>query len=166
MNQGVPIREGQNPNPKSPSCWTIGCAGLIGFWILSGIVGACSSALNKNKPSIASKDTTNTVIKESSNTVGLGQVGYLILDPNAPYVPVMRTKEALDEFTKCVVRKDNEGFAQLYLEGKVLDVETGCPVKVLESGGFLSGVYRIRILGGKNYGRDGWVHYELVKSSK
>jgi len=96
----------------------------------------------------------------------LGQIGYLILDPDAPYVPVMRTREVLNEFTKCVVRKDNEGFAQLFLEGKVLEVETGSQVKVLESGGFLSGVYRIRILGGKNYGRDGWVPYELVKPSK
>ena len=165
MNSGVPIREGQNPNPKPPSCWTIGCVGLLGFWIFCGIVGSCSSALNKNKKSISTETIDKTPI-ESSNSVGLGKTGYLILDPNAPYVPVMRTKEALDEFTKCVVRKDNEGFAQLYLEGKVLDVETGCPVKVLESGGFLSGVYRIRILGGQNYGKDGWVHYELVKPSK
>ena len=124
-----------------------------------------SSSWNVSKKSVSTETIDKTPI-ESSNSVGLGKTGYLILDPNAPYVPVMRTKEALDEFTKCIVRKDNEGFAQLYLEGKVLDVETGCPVKVLESGGFLSGVYRIRILGGQNYGKDGWVHYELVKPSK
>ena len=169
MNNGVPIRDGQNPNPKSPSCFTIGCVGLIGFWIICGIIGSISSAFNKDKPksevasTIETKDESST---RSSSSVGLGQIGYLILDPDAPYVPVMRTREALNEFTKCIVRKDNEGLAQLYLEGKMLEVETGCQVKVLESGGFLSGVYRIRILGGKNYGRDGWVHYELVKPSK
>jgi hypothetical protein len=169
MNNGVPIRDGQNPNPKSPSCFTIGCFGLIGFWIICGIIGSISSAFNKDKPksevasNIETKDESST---RSSSSVGLGQIGYLILDPDAPYVPVMRTREALNEFTKCIVRKDNEGLAQLYLEGKMLEVETRCPVRILETGGFLSGVYRIRILGGKNYGRDGWVHYECVKPSK
>ena len=172
MNQGVPIRDIQNPNTKPPSCWTIGCVGIIGLWAFSGIVGSISSSLNKDKPKVSSlvnnenaKDE-NKSSETSSNSVSLGKIGYLILDPDAPYVPVMRTREALNEMTKCIVRKDNEGLAQLYLEGKMLEVETRCPVKVLESGGFLSGVYRIRILGGKNYGRDGWVHYECVKPSK
>ena len=165
MSQGVPIREGQNPNSKPPSCFAIGCMGILGFWFICLISASIQSSFSIKK----TESLTPTEIEQkykTTSSVGIGNTGYLILDPDAPYVPVMRTREALDEFTKCIVRKDNEGLAQLYLEGKMFEVETKCPVRVLETGGFLSGVYRIRILGGKNYGRDGWVHYECVKPSK
>ena len=60
MNNGVPIREGENTRSKSPSCFTVGCLVIVGFWIVMGLVSTCSSVTSNNNsaPSVESKPKT------------------------------------------------------------------------------------------------------------
>ena len=60
MNDGVPIRDGQSTKSKSPSCFTIGCLSIVGFWIVMGLIATCSSVISNNKsaPSVESKPKT------------------------------------------------------------------------------------------------------------
>jgi hypothetical protein len=51
MNDGVPIRDGQSTKSKSPSCFTIGCLSIVGFWIVMGLVATCSSVISNNNAS-------------------------------------------------------------------------------------------------------------------
>ena len=58
MSQGVPIVNGQNPKPKSPSCWTVGC----GFWIIILIFSMFAIPRDKNG-NVVEKTKTKQEIK-------------------------------------------------------------------------------------------------------
>jgi citrate lyase gamma subunit len=60
MNNGVPIREGENTRSKSPSCFTVGCLVIVGFWVVMGLVATCSSVISNNNSatSVESKPKT------------------------------------------------------------------------------------------------------------
>ena len=58
MSQGVPIVNGQNPKPKSPSCWTVGC----GFWIIILVISMFAIPRDKNG-NVVEKTKTKQEIK-------------------------------------------------------------------------------------------------------
>jgi hypothetical protein len=160
----------RRPDNPAMSCLT-GClifsSVMIGLPILFGFVGCLSVVMsskntaseNYEKPS-KSQTIPKTKTASSSNT---GNLRILNNGADAPFVPVFTDRESLNDFTRSVAQGDKEGFVQLYLRGKVLEVKQNTKVRIIDYGGFMSGVYRIRILGGENYGQDGWIHQEWVK---
>lgn len=69
MNQGVPIRDIQHSQnqKKKPNPFAVGCLGILGLLVISGIVGECSNYnINKEKASLQKKkdDTLKWAIEE------------------------------------------------------------------------------------------------------
>ena len=95
---------------------------------------------------------------DTSMGVSIGNEG--TLDSGANKSPVAITEDAFKAWTKAKVAKDTHGMAQLMLMGSVFLVERGTRVLVIDSGTFTQ---KIRILGGGQTGRAGWVPYEYVK---
>ena len=95
---------------------------------------------------------------DTSTGVSIGNEG--TLDSGANKSPVAITEDAFKAWTKAKVANDTHGMAQLMLIGSVFLVERGTRVLVIDSGTFTQ---KIRILGGGQTGRAGWVPYEYVK---
>ena len=73
MNQGVPIRNIQNSQnqKKKPNPFAVGCLGILGLLVISGIVGECSNYnINKEKASLQKKkdDTAKWAIEEQKKS--------------------------------------------------------------------------------------------------
>jgi hypothetical protein len=77
-------------------------------------------------------------------------------------VVVAVSNDALDELIKEANAEGDEGIVRVIMEGHAYIVPRGTPVRVLGHTGFLSSKIEIRIMGGANRGRIGFVPSEFV----
>lgn len=99
--------------------------------------------------------------RSATARTAVGEVG--ILDHGASgEVVVAVDKEALSEFTKLAGANDTRGISLLVLRGSLFLVPRGTRVRVLETGMIRK---RVRVIGGSQADRDGWVPTEWVRSA-
>ena len=153
-------------NPQESGNWSCGCILSILFFIVCAIAGSITPDSEKKKILGPVYNIVHKVESKITPVSNVGEIGQLIDDPEFPYAYVFSTQEALQEYEKHIAIKDREALHKMYLDGNLYEVKTKCSVRVIESGGFLSGICRVRILEGENYGKDGLVRTEWVKFSK
>lgn len=96
-----------------------------------------------------------------AGTVKVGDIGYL--NNGAKVVLGAVSEEAFDALIKAANAGDTEGYYLMVLQGRVLVIDAGTKVRVLDSSW---GAKQVRILEGEYYGVAVWVAMEHVKSSK
>lgn len=82
------------------------------------------------------------------------------LDSGMEDAPIATSEDSFDRWIKAKAAKDTHGMAQLMLTGSIFLVKNGTRVLVIDSATFKT---KVRILGGNQTGRSGWVPYEYVK---
>jgi hypothetical protein len=82
----------------------------------------------------------------------IGEVGVLKGAAGAGSVPVFPDRRAIDAFYEANIRNDKEGTEELFNAGRLLMVDVGTKVRVLDGGGF-TGPAEVRILEGEFSGR-------------
>jgi hypothetical protein len=130
----------------------IGCIGTVGALVLVGIVLAAL---------IGALDTSTRATPESGPHTyhpGLGEDGFLRSRGGGP-LPVAVDEEAWQAMSDAVVAGDDYGMAELVATGRVLAVDSGTRVRVIDRALYRT---KIRVLEGKHTGRGGWVAYEFV----
>ncbi len=114
---------------------------LLHLW--STIFGPAPS--NNNRPS-------------SSTVSGTGDVA--VLNNGAGISLVATTSSAFDELNRAAAKGDKEYLGELLQAGKVIPVESGTKVRILEVH-FAS--RKIRVIEGPKTGVEGYVPYEFIK---
>ena len=130
----------------------IGCIGIIGGLLVVGIVLAALI--------VAFGTSTRATPESGPHTYhpGLGEDGFL-RSTDGGALPVALDEEAWQAMWDAVVAGDDYGMAELVATGRVLAVESGTRVRVIDTGLFRN---KIRVLEGEHTGRGGWVAYEFV----
>lgn len=91
---------------------------------------------------------------------GIGGRCRLELGPS-PFVPVFQTAARVSEWHRAVTVGDKH-FAR-EMAAFAFSVDKGTRALVLDSEGFFTGVYKVRILEGESEGKSGWVDREWAK---
>jgi hypothetical protein len=76
------------------------------------------------------------------------------------WVPLARTRSALNDFIRASQRRDRHGLAETLLGGEMMAVDRGTRVLVLERGAF---IVQVRVLEGELEGETGWIPVEMVR---
>lgn len=100
--------------------------------------------------------TTNTAPE-----IGLGSEVAIHGGKTATFVAV--DEETLSEMAKAIVAKDETGFDELKLSGRIFPVWNGTKALMIDRGSF--GARRVRILEGDDKGRAAWVYESWVRAS-
>lgn len=127
----------------------ISCAGLL----VLAVIGACLVGIFITGSNQASSGNSSG----ASGSVSIGESGHLSVGNSTVFVAV--DEEAFDELVDAAVAKDEYGFQDLMLSGRVFAVSDGTSVRVLDLGLFKT---RVRILEGPMEGESGWVPSEWV----
>ena len=98
--------------------------------------------------------------------VAIGAQGVLY-DPNAApsrLFGITIDREAFDELHKAQRAGDQTGITNLFLSGRVFGVGQNVRVLVIDRSDYFSvPIVRVRVLGGKHAGKDGWTAAEWVR---
>ena len=93
-----------------------------------------------------------TLTGQTTHAQMIGEVGVLRGAQGAGSVPVFPDRKAIDAFYEANIRNDKEGTEELFNAGRLLMVDVGTKVRVLDGGGF-TGPAEVRILEGEFSGR-------------
>lgn len=105
---------------------------------------------------ITDSSTTNS---KKIEHLSLGDEGFLYANGIKDRVPIAISNEAVDELVNALMAEDMYGVAELYLNGKIFDVNQFTKAKIIDTS--LS-TTKVRILEGKSVGRSGWIPYEWI----
>lgn len=130
-------------------------------WQVLGVlffIGALGAAFDDSPSSTSSTSSSPSQAVQAIDTVKVGENGHLSISGDGP-VLVAINKEYYDEMFRLITVNDTLGLAKMTLDGKILLVDNGTAVKVIDSS-FASRV--VRINEGKYIGESGWVPKEMV----
>ncbi len=108
---------------------------------------------------LCSRNGEETAQESSSESPPSSADSYLYAG-EAKYIPMARTKEALDKYVKFSIARDNFGMNFLISSGAVLNVPSKTKVLILDRGFVQT---EVRILEGEYTGHSGWLPAEWVK---
>lgn len=130
---------------------------FILIFVIIPVVGGVLSTGSKDTTS-STTTTTDSNASKLANSLKVGETGYVVMKNNGS-VFVAVNKDIYDEMFKLITAKDNDGLTQMVLKGQILLVDSGTPVRVIDSSMFSR---EVRITSGKYSGQSGWVPAEMT----
>jgi len=121
-----------------------------GYRFIGAVQRIQADAAAKNSASVSADDARVAVAAES-RAEWVGQVATIRDEAGRNYVLLPTTEEILREMRSCEAAKDDLGISLLVADEKLLLVECGTRVKVLDAGNVSLGC-KVRILGGQFVG--------------
>jgi DNA-binding winged helix-turn-helix (wHTH) protein len=121
-----------------------------GYRFIGAVQRIQADAAAKNSASVSADDARVAVAAES-RAEWVGQVATIRDEAGRNYVLLPATQEILREMRDCEAAKDDLGISLLVADEKLLLVECGTRVKVLDAGNVSLGC-KVRILGGQFVG--------------
>jgi hypothetical protein len=159
---GVPL-----PTPPTPSQIlleprTIGVAAIVVAFVTGALVLQASGPVEREADA-----ATAQVRPEAGSAVEAADLTSMfektLFVKGLVVVPVATSEAAQDEYGAAAARGDSYGIARLYSSGRVLKVENGAAIRLLDGGLFSS---QVRIEEGEHRGEAGWIPNEWMKDGR
>lgn len=147
---------------KAPSCFLMGCLGIVGLVVVLIILGALSSLINPTaQNSRSSSDSRPPATEQPTEKPTEAPVAFLGISSTARInqkgdnYPCFPNRDDLDAFVKAAAAHDDTGGAQALLKADFL--KAGDHVRAIDAAGFLSSLLQLRLEDGDNSGDACWV---------
>lgn len=143
---------------------TVAVASLILVYLITGTYGSSGAVrppatIPVPVPTVTAVPTA-TSVTQGNRPPTVGQEGRINVE--SPLVYAATTQENYDAFGKALTSNDRIGVANLTAQGRVILIDNGTRVLVLDRGGFFSSVMQVRILEGRYFGLALWLPAEFV----
>ena len=155
---GPTLLKSPEPVKKKRGCLSTGCMAVMGFYLFVVFLSAIgSSSRSPSRPSTSKPSSVSSEPARASTSDLLkpGDEGRITGDTFCAV-----DEAAWDEMQEIVIAKDTEGAQQMVRRGRLMLLNTGDKVKVLD---LAWTSYKIRILDGTYAGESGWVVHESVR---
>jgi lipopolysaccharide export LptBFGC system permease protein LptF len=149
----------KNNSPYAPKhSFTLNQILILAFGVLLLICFLIVTISNKLRPN-ESRQTSASAQSGASTVKSVGDEGKLHAG-NLSTVTIAVDEAAYSQLDDVLIAKDEYGYQQLQLRGKIFSVENDARVLILENG---FAKVRVRFLDGTKKGRDGWIPREWLR---
>jgi len=105
---------------------------------------------------------TNPEPTATPASMQVGEIGVLRSNSGGKGVFLCANKQAYDEYWNALLANDDEGLVELMLDGKLVPIDNGTPVRKLSYGGLFDHTCEVRLMKGKFAGKRGIVSLDWL----